>query len=102
MLTQARLQQVLRYNRRTGVFYWRAPIRAVRGSPAGARNSWGYWQTRIDGKQYKNHRLAWLYVYGCFPNGRLDHKNRNNSDNRISNLRVATPGQNRANSSSNI
>jgi len=90
MLTQARLQQLLRYDRRTGVFR--------KGMRAGTQHVSGCWYIRLNGKVYLAHRLAWLYVYGYVPKQTIDHKNRNNSDNRIVNLRVATKGQNRANS----
>ena len=32
------------------------------------------------------HRLAWLYVYGCWPD-EIDHINQIRDDNRIANLR---------------
>jgi hypothetical protein len=41
--------------------------------------------------------LAWLYVYGKFPEEQLDHINRIKSDNRIVNLRLATNSENRQN-----
>ena len=43
------------------------------------------------------HRLAWLYHYGQWPNGDLDHINEVKDDNRISNLREATRAQNMQN-----
>jgi HNH endonuclease len=98
MITQARLKKLLRYNPKTGKFFWR-----VIASPdicIGDRAGWldnNYWRIKLNGKNYRAHRLAWLYVYGQFPDGNLDHKNRNPSDNRISNLRSASRGQNRAN-----
>jgi hypothetical protein len=51
----------------------------------------------IRGRRFQAHRLAWLYVYGEWPNGAIDHINRDPGDNRISNLRLATPTQNNAN-----
>jgi hypothetical protein len=38
-----------------------------------------------------------LYVFGKWPDGYLDHANGDRADNRISNLRSATPSQNNAN-----
>ena len=52
-----------------------------------------------DGKLYLAHRLAWLYVHGSFPEHHIDHINRDRADNRISNIREATPAENRQNAS---
>lgn len=103
MLTQARLKEVLRYDRRSGVFYWLAmPGRRsdLVGARAGSLSGSGYMYIRTAGKTYSAHRLAWLYVYGRFPNGELDHKNRNPADNRIVNLREANRSQSTGNSRS--
>lgn len=53
----------------------------------------------VDGRIYKAHRLAWFYIYGEWPQGEIDHKDRNKSNNAIANLRVATRNQNLMNSS---
>jgi len=101
MLTQAQLKKILRYDSKTGEFVWRT--RQGRrsdliGKRAGIVQNKGYLSIGISGKRYLGHRLAWLYMHGCFPSGNLDHKNRNRLDNRIINLRVATGAQNAANS----
>jgi hypothetical protein len=55
-------------------------------------------EIRVDRRNYLAHRLAWLYVHGCWPSAFIDHINLIPGDNRIVNLREATSGQNRANS----
>jgi hypothetical protein len=48
-------------------------------------------------RSYRAHRLAWLLYYGKWPENEIDHINRLRADNRIINLRQATPSQNMAN-----
>jgi hypothetical protein len=48
-------------------------------------------------KKLRAHRVAWAMTYGAWPEGDLDHVNRDGTDNRIANLRLATPSQNTAN-----
>lgn len=95
-LTQARLQHVLQYDKNTGDFTWirhRMHPRLV-GTTAGSKDAYGYTIIYVDGVPYKAHRLAFLYMHGRWPVGRLDHKNLSKSDNRIDNLREATAAQN--------
>ena len=98
MITQKRLKEVLDYNHVTGTFYWISGNQGrVAGAVAGSRESGGYIQIGLDYKKYRAHRLVWLYIYGCFPNGGLDHINGICDDNRIENLREATISQNAMN-----
>lgn len=94
-LTHDRLRELLDYNPETGIFTWKEPnkhcSKNIKGTKAGSLNSKGYRRIRVEGKDYKAHRLAWFYVYGSLPSGMLDHKNRVRDDNRIDNLRLATP-----------
>lgn len=98
-LTQERLKELLHYNPDTGVFTWikKSKRSTAIGSIAGSKHNQGYRATSIDWKRYLLHRLAWLYVYGEFPNGFIDHINRDRSDNRISNLRVVSRSENQQN-----
>jgi hypothetical protein len=103
MLTQARLQEVLHYEPETGEFVWLERLEEgarsdLVGEQAGCLHWKGYLNIMIDGKEYRAHRLAWLYMYGSFPKNQLDHINRDRVDNRIANLRLASNSQNGANS----
>jgi len=88
-LTQSRLHELLDYDPISGVFR----IRVYRGGPkkkgdvAGSLTNQGYRQIRVDGGRYKAHRLAWLYMYGKWPCGYIDHIDGNPSNNAIANLR---------------
>lgn len=90
MLTPDRLRQHLHYDPVSGVFTWLVPLaRNVRvGAEAGCLKADGYISIGIDGKQYKAHRLVWLYTYGVWPE-QLDHRDRNRTNNRLLNLRLA-------------
>lgn len=43
------------------------------------------------------HRVAWAIVYGVWPEGQIDHINRNRTDNRIGNLRCVDRYENMRN-----
>lgn len=102
-ITQSRLKECLEYNQETGEFRWLVSTtrRVMVGDVAGCvRKTDGYVLVRIDCRLYLAHRLAWLYVYGTWPKGMLDHVNRVKRDNRIQNLREATKSENAQNSES--
>jgi hypothetical protein len=86
-----RIHEVLDYNLKTGIFVWKVQqgSRALKGAVAGTLKH-GYILIQIDGKAYQAHRLAWLYVYGYFPEYELDHRDRIKHHNWISNLREAS------------
>jgi hypothetical protein len=91
MLTQNELKEILNYNSDTGIFTRRKNTgrRYKKGEITGNLNN-GYVQIMIKGKQYLAHRLAWLYVYGYFPENFVDHKDRIKHHNWIDNLREVT------------
>ena len=95
-LTAGRLKSLLDYDPETGVFTRkiRTSNRITVGDVAGFLHVTGYWVIKIDGKAFKGHRLAWLYIYGCWPTHEIDHINGDPADNRIENLRDITHAHN--------
>lgn len=103
-LTAEYVRSRLDYVPETGRFFWKAdearPQWSGRyaGKMAGRVNSRGYISFSLtrEGKEFYclAHRVAWLLTFGEWPTAHLDHINRDRIDNRIANLRQATPAQN--------
>ena len=94
------LKRLYNYNPTDGLFTRKISnnTRYPVGQIAGTKNHHsGYVYIKINGKRYSAHRLAWLYVHGEFPNGEIDHKDRDKSNNRILNLRDFTRSENMLN-----
>lgn len=68
------------------------------GDAAGSPDSNGYLGTRIDGTLYYNHRLIFMMFNGYFPEGIVDHIDKDNQNNRIENLREVSSTCNLRNS----
>jgi HNH endonuclease/AP2 domain len=97
-LTSARLKQLVSYDESTGIFTSNIQRgRLKKGAVAGYIKTQGHIAIHIDGNSHFAHRLAWLYAYGEFPAGQIDHINRIKTDNRISNLRIVSHQHNQQN-----
>lgn len=95
------LCDVVTYFKETGSFVWaRTRKGASAGSQAGSIHAKGYITIRIHDRLYLAHRLAWYIETGEQPE-QIDHINGVKDDNRICNLRAATPNQNQHNKALN-
>src|SRR5882757_7520604 len=100
VLTQEYLKGILHYDPLTGLFVWirrnneRGPDKT--GQIAGSVSHGGYIKIGLLGTKYYAHQLAWLYMTGELVD-RIDHIDRNSSNNIWINLRSATHEQNLAN-----
>lgn len=102
LIRHQRLMELLYYNPITGLFTWKVKTsnRACVGATAGTQAKSGYVSIQVDGKIYGAHRLVWFYTHGEWPPHQVDHRDRKRNNNRIGNLRLATPSQNGFNSKS--
>jgi len=86
------------FDRKGGKLFWKeARGRKAAGSEAGTSHGDGYKTVRIDGKAHYVHRIVKEMTTGKKVTGDVDHKNRNRSDNKPSNLKKATRSENNKN-----
>ena len=91
------LKEILDYDETTGIFIWKQKLsrRQNVGDTAGYHDKRGYLTIKIKGSLFRGHRLAYYMSTGIDPgNLGIDHKDRDKSNNRISNLRLATQSLN--------
>ena len=93
MITKDYLHQLFEY--KDGNLYWKlnSANNVKVGDNAGSFCSRGYKFIGINRKVYRMHRLIFLMFHGYLPKI-IDHKDGNPLNNRIENLREATPSQN--------
>lgn len=106
------LRKLLRYEPETGKLFWRERERSMFACDRSHRtwntryanqqafttiNQTGYKTSTILFKTCKAHRVIWAIQTGAWPNGDIDHIDRNKTNNTWSNLRAASRSENLAN-----
>lgn len=92
-ITNSNVHDLFEY--RDGELWWKEPKKGRDlTKPAGAVSSHGYRVFGIKGRQFRLHRVVWLYHYGKWPKGHIDHIDGNKLNNNIDNLREASIKQN--------
>lgn len=94
-ITTKELRELFDYS--DGNLIWRVnKHRSKKGTIAGSKDTKGYMQLKLNQKVYRLHRLIWLWHGNELPE-QLDHIDRNPLNNKIENLRAATPSMNQWN-----
>ena len=95
MITQELVKKIFEYQK--GELFWKIQVSNKKiGDKAGRKQTLHYFQTRINGKYYYNHRIIFLYHHGYLPKC-IDHIDGNCLNNSIENLREASLYQNQQN-----
>ncbi len=88
------------FDYKDGILYWKkSPAKQIKkGAIAGSLNSYGYTRITLNKKEYMAHRLIWLWHGNeLLPERQIDHINQCKNDNRIENLRLVSPSENKLN-----
>jgi hypothetical protein len=96
-LGHERLLGLLHYDLDTGVWTWlkdayRSRVKAgdIAGTIGGTPDGQSYRYLGVDNFHHKAARLAWFYVNGEWPAGKVTHADADSLNDKYSNLRVAT------------
>lgn len=102
--TFEQLHAALAYDPERGMFTWKyrsdcpANWNSRRaGKYAGCTTTAGYISVLFNHVGYQAHCIAWIMMTGSWAPSAIDHKNMVKSDNRWSNLRLASVSQNKMN-----
>lgn len=95
-MTKELAESLFYYN--DGVLYWKKNqgTYPTKDKPVGAVTKAGYFESKINLKPFKVHRVVFLLHYGYLPDV-VDHIDGNRQNNNIKNLRAATAGENKCN-----
>lgn len=94
------VKRLFSYDPQTGVVSRLVSRGGATLGPVGLDQKEGeYPKVTICGHCFRLHQIAWVLMTGEWADGAIDHKNRDRSDNRWRNLRLATPAQNLLNTS---
>lgn len=88
-LTHQQVLDALDYNPATGVFKWKInPAKNIKAGTIAGGSSKGndYRYIRLNNSEVTECRLAWFYMTGEWPNGRVKYKNGDKNDCRFENL----------------
>jgi len=90
------LELNFRYEKSSGKIFWK---NRMCGKEAGSlHKESGRWQMCLNGKRYKRYQLVFFFETGLIPDI-IDHKDRNQSNDMFSNLRVSGSEHNAKNAS---
>ena len=99
-MTQELVRELFEYHE-DGYLIWKVDraFNPVKGKKAGNRDRRGYCYISINGRHHAAYRLIFLWHFGYLP-PMIDHISRDQTDDRIHNLRAATATQNGCNQKS--
>jgi hypothetical protein len=99
LLSPEEIRGLFDLNVETGELRWKASTSRGQHTQrvAGSDHRLGYRQVKIGKKGYLVHRVVWAIVHGEWPAKHVDHIDGNKANNAVTNLRLATVGQNAQN-----